>query len=654
MSDDHEPADDDEREEELTSIAAIFPELVRSPDAPYKASLTIPVRLTSPLKIIFASSTPSTTKPTPLDLQESSEDSVEGTNEDCVHHVSHLPSLELQLDLPAGYPQEAPPTFKIDTTPSWLPATRIERLLKEGKALWEELGHDQVLFAYIDHLQQAADDAFGLAGHGLHGSLEFDRDLEAEILDFDIKEKRRQFEQGTFECGICLDPKKGSACYRFVRCSHVSCVECLQQFYSTCIEEGDVAAVKCITPGCEQELQAAKPSSRRRKKLDCTLGPSELVQIPLSQEMVQRYVSLKRKAALESDQNTVYCPRDWCQGPARYTKRLKERKPKKTASERHFDSASECESSDDEEQRQWREGDPEDELPPPNERVAVCLDCSYAFCRVCMAGWHGELQRCWPRKPAQLSAEEAATENYMQRYSSRCPTCSARCQKSHGCNHMCCTKCQTHFCYLCSAWLSSDNPYKHFNEAWSKCYMRLWELEQGDGEGVAHVPDDAAADVGAIAIHDEMAAFLLINEAANGNEANEEVLARIEPNNALLAREMAWMEGPLEAARRRVAAEEGEAIEVGQRGAIAERPRRVAVLPLPRRQPLPAGARANRVDGNRGAIIRPRVPGHGRGPGIRRFLELVERDEEDEWDSDDFEDITDDEGDAGDDDGHLL
>lgn len=53
-----------------------------------------------------------------------------------------------------------------------------------------------------------------------------------------------------------------------------------------------------------------------------------------------------------------------------------------------------------------------------------------------------------------------------------------------------CFKCQTHFCYLCSAWLDPRNPYQHYNEqpdgSVTSCYMRLWELEEGDeGGGIA-------------------------------------------------------------------------------------------------------------------------------------------------------------------------
>ena len=276
-----------------------------------------------------------------------------------------------------------------------------------------------------------------------------------------------------------VEPQKGLVCHRLLLCSHVFCVDCLQSFFNTCITEGDVANVKCMAPNCGNEsgpdVEADNNRRRRRRRKDRTLDPSELLQIPLDQETVQRYIMLKRKKKLESDRTTIYCPRQWCQGPAR---------SKKTRSSSH-ESDSE---SDEEEQapapREYDSNSNEDTLPPPQERLAICEDCTFAFCKVCKASWHGEFFSCFPRKQHELTSEELASEEYMTMHTTPCPTCNARCQKTMGCNHMICYKCNTHFCYLCSAWLDQGNPYEHFNTKKSPCYMRLWELEAGDGADV--------------------------------------------------------------------------------------------------------------------------------------------------------------------------
>ena len=490
--DDDQAAAEDERAIELSSIAAIYPELIIEPKAPFEASLEIPVAPTSPLKIHFQALADGAAPALPTPPTSTEQDDGEARPEERsaardydlarpdVHHLSYLPPLALRIRLPNGYPTEQPPAFKLSTPSSWLQADVLEKLQAEGSRLWEELGRDQVVFTYIDHLQQAAENAFGLATEAEYTS--FSQELKIALLDFDMKTKREKFEQETFDCGICLEPKKGVVCHRLLLCSHVFCVSCLRDFYRNAISEGDVDNVKCLAPNCSNEtpvpaLEQAEPARRIfKKKRDRTLNPSELLQIPLEQEVVQRYVFLKRKKKLESDKNTIYCPRQWCQGAARSKKH-----PKPTDPIADFENVSDSESEIEREAQSRKNKNNEDVPPPMSERLAVCEDCDYAFCSVCKKGWHGELGFCRTRKQTELNEEEKASLAYLQLHSTPCPTCSAPCQKSMGCNHMICFKCRTHFCYLCSSYLEEANPYKHFNTKESPCYMRLWELEEGDG-----------------------------------------------------------------------------------------------------------------------------------------------------------------------------
>ena len=281
-----------------------------------------------------------------------------------------------------------------------------------------------------------------------------------------------------------LEPRKGSMCHRLILCSHVFCVPCLQDFYSNSITEGAIDNVKCIAPGCASESTSILEANNNND--DRTLDPSELLQIPLEQETVQRYIKLKRKKRLESDRNTIYCPRQWCQGPAKC--------PNKKV----------VEGTTDAEPQAYDRNTSRDLLPPPAERLAICEDCTLAFCTVCKASWHGEYFVCFPRSQFELTAEEKASEDYMKLHTQPCPTCDARAQKTHGCNHMICFKCNTHFCYLCGAYLDKGNPYAHYNTKKNACFMRLWELEGGDdgdfgqafggGRGNAPLVDDESDD----------------------------------------------------------------------------------------------------------------------------------------------------------------
>ncbi|KKK24150.1 hypothetical protein P175DRAFT_0495157 [Aspergillus ochraceoroseus IBT 24754] len=617
-----DPLSDDERSEEVSTIAAIYPEIKIDLSSPYRASLDLPVIPSTPLRVCFYQHPevgfPTVlTPPTSLDASEVGLGSTakigDGQTtvdpEKDVHVLSHLPPLCLEIELPKGYPSEKPPIFKLSTNPQWLPLWIISRLLDDAKRLWEEFGRAPVVFSYIDHLQQMADTAFGI--DAIPGSeVRLPRELKIALLDFNNKAEREKFEQETFECGICLEPKKGVHCHRLLLCSHVFCVPCLQDFYNTCITEGDVENVKCLAPGCGKENPPTASASGPVKKLrkhDRTLNPSELLQIPLEQETVQRYVFLKRKKKLEADKTTVYCPRQWCQGAARSKKHPKPLDPMTDS----------LESSDDEEDSTVFDplGD-ESQLPPMADRVAICEDCSYAFCCVCKKGWHGELVRCFPRREAELSAEEKATEEYLRLYTSPCPTCNAPCQKRMGCNHMKCFKCDTHFCYLCSSWLAEANPYQHFNDLASSCFNRLWDLEGGDGI------DPEGADV----LHQVPGELVEFDESSDDEEfqpwelehGEDDVRPRRRPpppapipprvNHAAGNHDLGRNANGLDAAGRAAAAERQAQAQAMAEIRAGHGPERAQQAPI-------------------------------RRAGLQRFLDLVQNDREDEWDSDELEDI---------------
>lgn len=651
--DDDTASADDERATELSSIAAIFPELALDPSSPYRATLELAISPLQPLKIRFQQSVDGIapnflpTPPKSIDTGEEGRQDIGSLakvtevdqTEPEVHYLSHLPPLTLAMELPSEYPTEKPPLLALSTSPAWLSNDRIQTLLDDGLRLWEEIGQDQVIFSYIDHLQQEAERGFGLNDDPERGA-SLPRELNIALLDFDIKAKREAFENETFECGVCLEPKKGAVCHRLILCSHVFCVQCLQDFYNNCITEGEVENVKCLAPDCGMEpnttsaREQAEPTRKghRRRKQDHTLSPSELLQIPLTQEIVQRYVHLKRKKRLESDKNTIYCPRKWCQGAARSKKHPK---PDGTLAEDDYDSAAE---SEEQAEQPDASGSEERKLPPMSERLSICEDCAYAFCSVCKKGWHGELGNCDPRKEAELSAEEKASQEYLALHTTPCPTCNAPCQKTMGCNHMICFKCTTHFCYLCSSYLMESNPYQHFNDPQGSCYMRLWELESGDdGENVGlgfgggaldeavwdvadssdsddDVDDDDAMSDSDFDISDES------DDDAPPQNLRDNLRPRHQPpppapNPPRQAAEV--VRGPHD--RRAMAAN------VRRRPALAPRDRNGLI-----EAPIVAPGQ-----GNQGA----QQPAPVRAMGLERFLELAQQDREEEWDSDELDDV---------------
>ncbi|RMZ79102.1 hypothetical protein DV738_g3479, partial [Chaetothyriales sp. CBS 135597] len=585
---------EDDRIIELSSIAAIFPEIHIDPTDPYHASLELPVTPLQPLTIKFHQPTTDDIPPqVPVSTTAALQNGRQNTASEDVHTIEHLPSLKLDIFLRPGYPSSEPPVVHLVTDSPWLPPSKIQDLESACTRLWDEAGRDQIVFSYIDYLLQQAEDTFGLAGGD--GVVSLSPDLRLALLDFDRRIRRQKFEQETFDCGVCLEPKKGKDCHRLVQCGHVFCTSCLTEFFTSCITEGDVDSVKCMDATCGKEASNANAVAQS-KRPERSLNPSELLQIPLSQDLVQRYVRLKRKKKLESSKNTIYCPRQWCQGPA-----YPEHRKKKAEDDFHDFSDTEDISTavvptSSEELRNL----------PMHQRLAICSDCSYAFCFVCRKTWHGShlsaASLCNPRDPALLAAEEQASLDYLKKHSTPCPTCGAPAQKTMGCNHMICFRCKTHFCYLCSSYLMEDNPFAHFNDIRSPCHMRLWELEGGDGEEEENHRNETDS---------------------SDEEPAPDVLRRRRGERAIEFVNFAagHVDGVVD--RRRINIPDSDSDDQQQQHRD------------PQAAP-PARPRQNQRQGQNNDDAANPAP--ARAVGLERFLELARLDAEDEWDSDELDD----------------
>lgn len=268
-------------------------------------------------------------------------------------------------------------------------------------------------------------------------------------------------------------------------CGHVFCRQCLQDFYSAAITEGDLASVRCLEPNCSKERSAAAQQAGKKnsKPKLVSVSPGELLQIPIDEALVKRYIDLKYKTALESDKNTVYCPRAWCNGAARSSKHKKPQGFSLHESDDEDEGDVAAEAAADGDDTKGKKA----AYSASEERLCICEDCRFAFCSRCLLSWHGAFVYCAPRNTGELAEEDRASLEYLSLHTTPCPTCAAPAQKTMGCNHMICFRCNTHFCYLCSAWLDSSNPYRHFGEApdgrRTGCFNRLWELQDGDEGG---------------------------------------------------------------------------------------------------------------------------------------------------------------------------
>jgi len=193
-------SDEDPRDIELSSLTAIYPEIQQlRPEDPYTITLDVPVTPSKAVIVYFPATADTSANPVlnhdvPVDSENAQ--AVDS------HELAHLPSLHLELTFGPRYPAEEPPRIVISTTPPWLPTDTVRRLEQDGPRLWEDMGRDMVGFTYIDHIQQSAEDVFGLVCDS--GALQVDPQHKITILDHDIRARRAAFEKETFTCGVCL------------------------------------------------------------------------------------------------------------------------------------------------------------------------------------------------------------------------------------------------------------------------------------------------------------------------------------------------------------------------------------------------------------------------------------------------------------------
>ena len=222
---------EDERQIELDCISAIFPEIVMGPNEPFTATIDLPVNPRNAVKVYFPTSadgavqTPFPTPPrSATSGHEDGQTAIDPANNVESHNLSYLPSLQLHINLPEGYPTTCPPKFELSTFPAWLSREELDELQANGDLLWEEADHSEIVFGYIDSLQQAAENAFG---YGEGKVLEVPQEYKISLLDYDIKATQAAFDKETFDCGVCLGK---TACARAVNLINFSQIPRRAQF----------------------------------------------------------------------------------------------------------------------------------------------------------------------------------------------------------------------------------------------------------------------------------------------------------------------------------------------------------------------------------------------------------------------------------------
>lgn len=89
----------------------------------------------------------------------------------------------------------------------------------------------------------------------------------------------------------------------------------------------------------------------------------------------------------------------------------------------------------------------------------VCEKCSGTYCFIHANAHPGETCRAYTKRQKSITK---ANDWFIKQISKKCPSCKAPTQKGVGCNHMTCSQCRTHWCWVCGSKVSSGES-DHFS-----------------------------------------------------------------------------------------------------------------------------------------------------------------------------------------------
>lgn len=108
----------------------------------------------------------------------------------------------------------------------------------------------------------------------------------------------------------------------------------------------------------------------------------------------------------------------------------------------------------------------------------TCPKCLEQLCTFCHTQ-HGSYT-CVEYKDIASGGYEALQKLREELNIKDCPRCRTPIEKTEGCNHMECSGCKTHFCWVCMGQFSAGEIYEHMGQVHSGIYDTDYETDDAD------------------------------------------------------------------------------------------------------------------------------------------------------------------------------
>jgi E3 ubiquitin-protein ligase RNF14 len=209
--------------------------------------------------------------------------------------LSYLPSIQLRLRVPLGYPLNGRPTLMSMRAPyQWLPASLLVGVRKlitdtidhnpspeEGDLcrIFELASGDRLPFLF------GAPERIVLS----HPTPEL---LASHLFAHNYTASNQSFNQQSFACPICLCTVKGAQCVQLEKCGHVACRRCLGEFWAISIQTGEFEKVNCVQQEC------VKAATRSDDPIWSVVGEEEVRNV-VGEELTVRWKLLREKRTVD-------------------------------------------------------------------------------------------------------------------------------------------------------------------------------------------------------------------------------------------------------------------------------------------------------------------------------------------------------------------
>ncbi|WVN85387.1 uncharacterized protein L203_100532 [Cryptococcus depauperatus CBS 7841] len=439
--------------------------------------------------------------------------------------VTHLPPLTLRLHLPPLYPLKSPPHVIILKAPlagypyeneSWLPEQLLKKLGCRPAEMWEEerqsVGEGQgVVWKWWEWITNGEflsdeglvnDTTLNLTKPSILSHSAF----LAALKSYNAKQIYSDFEKSVFLCSICWENKKGLRCVQVPVCGCVFCTDCLSDCWTLAIAEGTLESVACPSAACVKRRVMDDPRDILKTEID-----GNMIESVVGAEARWRWEELRERRIVEIDPSYCICPRPSCQAAVPPPESSSTPSTSATTSNTKILRLSDISLSLTSSQSSL--ATPTLPAASTEDRwvsYRLCPNCNFSFCLYCSSTWHGPHTVCalpqtsvlvqeylsYPEGSAERLTmerrrgkayiekavakwrEDEMNKQWLEQMTRACAGCGVRVEKSHGCNHMTCGRCNAHFCYRCGESIKPSDPYKHFNTPGKLCYQKLFDTDE--------------------------------------------------------------------------------------------------------------------------------------------------------------------------------